>query len=196
VSAPRRCPWAEGHELLSRYHDTEWGVPLRDDRRLFEALLLDGAQAGLSWLTILKKREAYREAFAGFDPEAVAAFGPDRIEALLRDPGLVRHRGKLESAVGNARALLEVRDEHGSFGAYLWAFVDGAPRQNRWETPDQVPSRTGTSRALARDLKRRGFSFVGPTIVYAFMQGVGMVNDHLVGCHRHRAVRALGGAGR
>ncbi|HKK28147.1 MAG TPA: DNA-3-methyladenine glycosylase I [Gemmatimonadota bacterium] len=184
-----RCSWAEEHELLRRYHDHEWGVPKHDDRRLFEDLVLDGAQAGLSWLTILRKREAYREAFAGFDPAAVAEFGPGRIEELLGDPGIVRNRQKVESAVANARAFLDVQEEFGSFDAYVWGWVDGTPVQNRWRTMEEIPARSGLSEALAADLKGRGFSFVGPVIVYAFMQAVGLVNDHVVDCHRHAAVR-------
>jgi len=187
-----RCAWAEDHEILRLYHDREWGVPKHDDRRLFEDLVLDGAQAGLSWLTILKKREAYREAFAGFDPAAVAEFGPARIEELLGDPGIVRNRQKVESAVANARAFLGVQEEFGSFDAYVWAWVDGAPVQHRWRTMEEVPARSELSEALAADLKGRGFSFVGPVIVYAFMQAVGLVNDHVVDCHRHAAVRRMG----
>ncbi|MBP9502925.1 MAG: DNA-3-methyladenine glycosylase I [Candidatus Promineofilum sp.] len=183
-----RCPWATDDPLYIAYHDREWGVPLHDDRALFEFLVLEGAQAGLSWLTILRKRENYRRAFDGFDPAAVARFDEARVAALLGDPGIIRNRLKINSAVGNARAFLKVQDEFGSFAAYMWAFVGGRPIVNRWESLRQVPAQTAESRALSQDLKRRGFSFVGPTIMYAHMQAVGMVNDHLVGCFRHAAV--------
>ncbi|HSL84742.1 MAG TPA: DNA-3-methyladenine glycosylase I, partial [Thermoanaerobaculia bacterium] len=165
-----------------------WGVPVRDDRELFEKLVLDGAQAGLSWLTILKRREGYRRAFHGFDPERIAAYGEEDVARLLADPGIVRNRQKVRSAIGNARAYLELRDELGSFADYLWSFVDGRPVVNRpWREAD-VPAETETSRRLSKDLRARGFSFVGPTIVYAFMQAVGMVNDHTVDCFRQREV--------
>ena len=183
-----RCPWAETSPLMMEYHDTEWGVPLHDDRRLFEALILDGAQAGLSWETILRKREAYREAFAGFDPGRVARFTPARVERLLRDDGIVRNRLKVESTVRNAQAVLAVQREHGSLDAYLWSFVGGAPRVNRRRTLREVPARTPESEAMSRDLQRRGFRFVGPTICYALMQAVGMVNDHTIDCFRHGQV--------
>jgi DNA-3-methyladenine glycosylase I len=187
----KRCPWGTG-DLEREYHDGEWGVPVHDDRLLFEFLVLEGAQAGLSWSTILKKREAYRSAFAGFDPKKVARFGARDVRRLLKDPGIVRNRRKIESAIANARAFLEVQKEFGSFDAYLWTFVGGRPRQNRWRTFRNVPSETEESRTLSKDLKRRGFTFVGPTICYAFMQAVGMVNDHLVTCFRHREIRDLG----
>lgn len=186
-----RCPWATDDPLYIAYHDREWGVPLHDDRALFEFLVLEGAQAGLSWLTILRKRENYRRAFDGFDPAAVARFDEARVAALLDDPGIIRNRLKINAAVGNARAFLKVQDEFGSFAAYMWAFVGGRPIVNRWESLRQVPAQTAESRALSQDLKRRGFSFVGPTIMYAHMQAVGMVNDHLVGCFRHVAVASL-----
>lgn len=186
-----RCPWAADDPLYIAYHDREWGVPLHDDRALFEFLVLEGAQAGLSWLTILRKRENYRRAFDGFDPAAVARFDEARVAALLDDPGIIRNRLKINAAVGNARAFLKVQDEFGSFAAYMWAFVGGRPIVNRWESLRQVPAQTTESRALSQDLKRRGFSFVGPTIMYAHMQAVGMVNDHLVGCFRHAAVVSL-----
>lgn len=186
-----RCPWATDDPLYIAYHDREWGVPLHDDRALFEFLVLEGAQAGLSWLTILRKRENYRRAFDGFDPAAVARFDEARVAALLDDPGIIRNRLKINAAVGNARAFLKVQDEFGSFAAYMWAFVGGRPIVNRWESLRQVPAQTTESRALSQDLKRRGFSFVGPTIMYAHMQAVGMVNDHLVGCFRHAAVVSL-----
>lgn len=172
-----------------RYHDEEWGVPVHDDRRHFEFLILEGAQAGLSWRTVLHRREGYRRAFADFDPERVARFTPRRVEALLADPGIIRNRLKVESAVGNARAFLQVRDEFGSFSAYVWAFVDGRPVRNRWRRQEEVPATSPVSDALSRDLKRRGFRFVGSTIVYAHLQATGLVNDHLVGCFRHRECR-------
>ena len=181
----RRCGWCSDDPLYRAYHDEEWGVPVHDDRRLFEFLVLEGAQAGLSWLTILRKREAYRRAFAGFDPEKVARFGQGQLARLLADPGIVRNRLKIEAAIGNARRFLEVQAAFGSFDAYLWRFVDGRPIVNRWRTPAQVPAATPQSRTLSRDLEARGFRFVGPTICYAHMQAIGMVNDHLVGCFRH-----------
>lgn len=186
-----RCPWCGADPLYRAYHDEEWGVPSRDDRHLFELLVLEGAQAGLSWITVLRKREGYRRAFEGFDPAVVAAFGPERIEAMLLDPGLVRNRAKLVSAVANAKGVLDLRREYGSFAAYLWAFVDGRPRVNRWASLAEVPAETPESRALSRDLKKRGFNFVGPTIMYAFMQAAGLVDDHLESCWR----RASGPAG-
>jgi DNA-3-methyladenine glycosylase I len=176
---------------MIRYHDEEWGVPLHDDRRLFEFLVLEGAQAGLSWSTILAKRDAYRRAFARFDPRAVARFTAARMRVLLRNEGIVRNRAKIAAAVANARAVLAVQREHGSFDAYVWRFVDGRPVQNRWRAPREVPAETETARALSRDLKARGFGFVGPTICYAFMQATGMVNDHLVDCFRRREVERL-----
>ncbi len=177
--------------LYSAYHDTEWGVPLHDDRGLFEFLVLEGAQAGLAWETILNKRARYREVFEGFDPARVARFRPATVARLLRDPGIVRNRLKIEGAVANARAFREVQDEFGSFDRYIWTFVGGRPKQNRWRDLKQVPARTPESDAMSRDLRRRGFTFVGPTICYAFMQAVGMVNDHLVRCFRHREVAEL-----
>jgi DNA-3-methyladenine glycosylase I len=185
---PVRCDWCRSDPLYVAYHDEEWGVPVHDDRVLFEFLVLEGAQAGLSWLTILRKREAYRDAFAGFDPERVARFDRRKVESLLENPGIVRNRLKIESAVKNAKAFLAVRDEHGSFARYQWSFMGGRPLQNRRRTIAEVPARTELSDAFSKDLKKRGFSFVGTTIVYAHMQAVGMVNDHLVGCHRYRAV--------
>ena len=168
------------------YHDEEWGTPSHDDRHLYELLTLEGAQAGLSWLTILRKREGYRSAFAGFDPEAVARFGARDIERLVGDPGIVRNRLKIESAVANATQVLGVQQELGSFDAYLWTFVDGEPLVGRWRSLAEVPDETDLSRALSKDLKRRGFRFVGPTVCYAFMQAVGMVNDHTLDCFRFR----------
>ncbi len=170
------------------YHDREWGVPVHDDRRLFEFLVLEGAQAGLTWLTVLRRRESYRKAFRGFDPTVVAAFGDRGIVRALDTPGVIRNRRKVESAVRNAQSLLEVAAEFASFDAYSWGFVRGQPRRNRWRTPAQVPAQTRESQAFSRDLLRRGFSFVGPTICYAYMQAVGMVNDHLVRCYRHKEV--------
>jgi DNA-3-methyladenine glycosylase I len=187
MSPYTRCGWART-PLSEAYHDTEWGVPVHDDHILFEFLTLEGAQAGLSWETILKKREAYRRALVGFDPERVARFTPARVERLLRDPGIVRNRLKVESTVRNAKALLAVQREFGSFDAYLWGFAGGAPRVNRWRTLQQVPGRTPESDALSRDLLHRGFKFVGSTICYAFMQAVGLVNDHTIDCFRHKEV--------
>jgi len=181
TSEPTRCAWATS-TLAVAYHDEEWGRPVHDDRTLFEFLTLEGAQAGLSWETILRKRPRYREAFAEFDVERVARFTPARIERLLRDPGLVRNRAKIESTIGNARAFLRVAEEHATFDAYVWRFVDGAPIVNRWRTTAGIPTETKQSQALSADLRQRGFRFVGPTIMYAFMQAVGMVNDHLVQC--------------
>ncbi len=183
-----RCPWADGSPLYAAYHDEEWGVPVHDDRTFFEFLVLEGAQAGLSWSTILNKREGYRDAFAGFDPAKVARFDGRTTERLLSDPRIVRNRLKIESSVGNARAFLDVQREFGSFDRYVWTFVGGAPIRNRWRTLSDVPARTPQSDALSKDLVRRGFRFVGSTIVYAFMQATGLINDHLVTCPRWRAV--------
>jgi DNA-3-methyladenine glycosylase I len=180
----QRCAWART-PLSIAYHDDEWGVPVHDDRILFEFLTLEGAQAGLSWETILKKRDAYRDAFSGFDPVAVAHFRPSRVERLLRNPGIVRNRLKIASTVSNAKAVLAVQHDFGSFDAYVWGFVGGTPRVNQWRTFRQVPARTAESDALSRDLLGRGFKFVGATICYAFMQAVGMVDDHTVDCFRH-----------
>jgi len=187
-----RCPWCGDDPLYVAYHDREWGVPVRDDRALFEFLILEGAQAGLSWLTILRKREAYREAFEGFDPTRVATMNGRAVRRLLADPGIVRNRLKIEAAIGNARAYLAVQEERGSFAAYIWSFVGDRPIQNAWTSLSRVPATTPLAEAISRDLKQRGFRFVGPTIVYAHMQATGMVNDHLVGCFRHRQVAALG----
>ena len=191
VDARRRCPWCLGSDLYRRYHDEEWGVPVHDDRRLFEFLILEGAQAGLSWSTILSKRENYRRAFSRFDPKKVARFGALDAKRLLADAGIVRNRLKIESAISNARAFLDVRREFGSFDAYLWAFVNGRPLQSRRRRMRGVPARAGVSDAISRDLKRRGFRFVGSTIVYAFMQAVGMVNDHLTICFRRAQLAGL-----
>jgi DNA-3-methyladenine glycosylase I len=179
-----RCAWAGTDPLYLAYHDREWGVPLHDDRLLFEFLVLEGAQAGLSWITILRKREAYRAAFAGFDPALVAGFDGGKVAELLANPGIVRNRLKVASAVGNARAFLKVQEEFGTFDAYLWRFVDGQPVRNAWRSMAEVPASTPLSDTLSRDLKRRGFNFVGTTICYAFMQAVGLVNDHTVDCFR------------
>jgi DNA-3-methyladenine glycosylase I len=186
-----RCPWAEKDPLYHPYHDEEWGVPSHDDRHLFEMLILEGAQAGLSWLTILRKRESYRRAFDRFEPARVARYTEKRREKLLADPGIVRNRQKVAAAVTNARAFLAVAAEHGSFDRYLWRFVGGKPRQNRFRELAEVPARTPESDALSKDLAERGFKFVGSTICYAYMQAVGLVNDHLASCPRHAAVRAL-----
>ncbi|GAB4180557.1 MAG: DNA-3-methyladenine glycosylase I [Rhodocyclaceae bacterium] len=184
----RRCAWALGDPLLAAYHDSEWGVPVHEDRRLFEFLLLEGAQAGLSWLTILRRREGYRRAFADFDPQRVARFDEHDRARLLADPGIVRNRAKIEAAIANARAFLAVQEEFGSFDAYQWRFVDGEPIRNRWKSEAHVPASTPRSEAMSRDLVRRGFRFAGPTICYAHMQAVGMVNDHVIDCPRHAEV--------
>jgi DNA-3-methyladenine glycosylase I len=181
-----RCAWVpEGDELYAAYHDEEWGVPLRDDRALYELLTLEGAQAGLSWSTILRKREGYRRAFAGFDPAKVARFSPARVEKLLQDPGIVRNRLKVESTVENARRVRETQKEPGGFAGLLWGFVDGEPLVGGWKTLGELPAETPLSKAMSKELKRRGFRFVGPTVCYAFMQAAGLVNDHVVGCFRY-----------
>ncbi len=190
LDEPRRCPWVKG-ELDRTYHDQEWGVPSHDDRHLFEMLILEGAQAGLSWQTILNKRENYRRLFDEFQPDKVSRFDEVRIAALLSNEGIVRNRAKIHSTVGNARAFLAAQQEFGSFDAYLWRFVDGRPIQNAWTSLGEVPAVTPQAKALSKDLLQRGFKFVGPTICYAFMQAVGMVNDHLVTCPRWREVRNL-----
>ena len=186
-----RCEWCGSDPLYRAYHDEEWGVPVHEDRRLFEMLTLEGAQAGLSWLTILRKREGYRLAFDGFDFEAVALCSADDTERLLADPGIVRNRLKVESVIRNARGVLGIREEFGSLDAFLWRYVDGVPRQNAWPSMGAIPARTDQSEKMSRDLKQRGFNFVGPTVCYAFMQAVGMVNDHVVGCFRHEEVKVL-----
>jgi len=184
-----RCSWCGTDPLYCKYHDEEWGRPLHDDRRLFEMLILEGAQAGLSWITILRKREAYRRAFDGFDPQKVARYTARKVASLLKDEGIVRNRAKVASAIKNAKAFLEVQGEFGSFDAYQWRFVDGRPIQNRRRSIKDVPARTPQSDAFSKDLKQRGFSFVGTTIIYAHMQAVGMVNDHLVECFRYREIQ-------
>ncbi|HZM17563.1 MAG TPA: DNA-3-methyladenine glycosylase I [Candidatus Krumholzibacteria bacterium] len=188
-----RCDWAGSDPLYITYHDTEWGVPLHDDRLLFEFLVLEGAQAGLSWLTILRKRDNYRRAFADFVPEKVARFDQRKIARLLADAGIVRNRQKIEAAIANARAYLKVQEEFGSFDAYSWRFVEGKPIRNRWRRMTEIPAKTEESEVMSRDLVQRGFRFVGPTICYAHMQATGMVNDHLLGCFRHAQVAALTG---
>lgn len=184
-----RCPWAEASDSERAYHDAEWGVPVRDDNRLFEMLTLEGAQAGLSWSTILNKREGYRRAFAQFDPVKVARYTPKRVERLVGDASIVRHRGKIESTVSNAEAVLAVQKELGSLSELLWSFVEGEPVENAWVTMDDVPAETPVSKAMGKELKRRGFRFVGPTTCYAFMQAAGLVNDHLTSCFRFAKVR-------
>ena len=186
----RRCGWAGADDpLYLEYHDKEWGVPVHDDRKLFEMLTLEGAQAGLNWRTILVKREGYRHAFAGFDPEKVAAFDRKRVEKLLQDPGIIRNRRKIESTVTNAKAFLAVQKEFGSFDAYIWSFVGGRQIRNKWKRMAQIPAATPEAERMSKDLLKRGFEFVGPTICYAFMQAVGMVNDHVVDCFRHSRIR-------
>ena len=186
----KRCGWARGDRLLIDYHDEEWGVPLHDDRLLFEFLILEGFQAGLSWLTILKKRENYRKAFDRFDPAVVVHYNGEKVEELMKDTGIVRNGLKIRAAIGNARAFLDVQDEFGSYDAYIWQFVGGKPIQNERRHPKEIPSSSTQSETMSQDLKRRGFKFVGPTICYAFMQAVGMVNDHLVSCFRYQQLRA------
>ena len=188
-----RCGWAGTDSLYVAYHDEEWGVPVHDDQRLFEMLVLEGAQAGLSWSTILKKREGYREAFDGFDIERVAAYSESDIERLLANPGIVRNRLKLESASKNARGVLEIQKEFGSLATYLWQFVGGVPKQNAWIKLAEIPAQTEESGTMSKALKKRGFNFVGPTICYAFMQAVGMVNDHVTTCYRYREISSDGG---
>jgi DNA-3-methyladenine glycosylase I len=190
---PTRCPWSEGvSPAYLEYHDTEWGVPVHDDRKQFEFLILEGAQAGLSWSTILHRRAGYRRAFADFDPHKVARFTPARIEKLLVDPGIIRNRLKVTSAVSNARAFLQLQDEFGSFDRYIWGFVDGRPVINHWRRQSEVPATSAVSDALSKDLKKRGFRFVGSTILYAHLQATGLINDHLVGCFRYAAMRDRG----
>lgn len=186
----KRCPWSEGvSPTYLEYHDREWGVPVHDDRKQFEFLILEGAQAGLSWATILHRREGYRRAFAGFDPIKVARFTPARIEKLLKDPGIIRNRLKVAAAVDNARAFLELQAEAGSFDAYIWKFVDGRPVRNRWRSQSQVPATSPVSDALSKDMKKRGFRFVGSTTLYAHLQATGLINDHIVSCFRHTQCR-------
>ena len=188
----KRCAWLDDNPLMLAYHDQEWGVPVRDNRALFEHLVLDGFQAGLSWSLILKRREHLRRAFAGFVPERLARFTPRQVARLLQDPGIIRNRLKVQAAVTNARAYLDLMEQRGSFSQFLWEFVGSSPQQNRWRTLKQLPPETKESRAMSRALKERGFQFVGPTIVYAFMQAAGLVNDHIVSCFRHAQVKRLG----
>ncbi|HBL25323.1 MAG TPA: DNA-3-methyladenine glycosylase I [Acidobacteria bacterium] len=186
-----RCFWVSDDPLYLAYHDQEWGVPVRDDRRLFEMLNLEGAQAGLSWITVLRRREGYRRAFAGFDAATIARYGPREIDRLLQDEGIVRNRAKIEATIGNARAFLRLQEEAGGLAAFLWELVGGVPLQNNFRERSDVPAETALSKTMSKELKKRGFRFVGPTICYAFMQAVGLVNDHQVSCFRHRE---LGGA--
>ncbi|HEX7021701.1 MAG TPA: DNA-3-methyladenine glycosylase I [Trueperaceae bacterium] len=186
-----RCAWVTPDPLYVRYHDTEWGVPVHDERTLFEFLTLESFQAGLSWLTVLRKRENFRQAFANFDPAVVAQFGEREMAALQEDAGIIRNRQKIRAAVINARAFLGVQEAFGSFDRYVWQFVDGAPVQNQWRHRSEIPATTPIAEALSKDLKRRGFCFVGPTVCYAHMQATGMVNDHTLDCFRHREVREL-----
>lgn len=188
----KRCSWANTSPLEQAYHDGEWGRPVHDDRTLFESLILDGAQAGLSWALILNKRENYRRAFDNFDAQKVARYSDKKIAALLENPGIVRNRLKINAAVGNARAFLEVQEAFGSFDRYIWGFVDGRPLQNAWKTDAEVPATSTVSDAMAKDLKKRGFKFVGSTICYAFMQACGMVNDHTIDCHLYTQIKRLG----
>ena len=188
-----RCPWCGQDPIYVTYHDEQWGVPVHDDRKLFEFLILEGAQAGLSWLTILKRREGYRRAYRDFDPQKVARFGASSVRRLLADPGIIRNRLKIEASIGNARAFLAVQEEWGSFDAYIWQFTEGRTIVNRWRRLSDLPARTAESDAMSRDLRQRGFNFVGSTICYAFMQAVGMVNDHTVNCFRHAPLCRRGG---
>jgi len=191
----KRCPWAEGDPLYERYHDEEWGVPTRDDRALYEKLTLDAFQAGLAWITILRKREAFRSAFRGFDPARVARFGERDVERLLGDAGIIRHRGKIEAAIANARGVLSLQEE-GGFAPFLWGFVGGKRKRNRFRTLSQIPSQTKESQAMSKALRERGFKFVGPTTCYAFMQACGLVDDHQRGCFRAKGARSPSGTAR
>ena len=188
-----RCQWSRGNDLYERYHDKEWGVPLYNDKKLFEFLVLEGAQAGLSWITILKKREAYRAAMDQFDFNKIARYKERKVESLLKNPGIIRNELKIRSAIRNAGAFLEVRREFGTFAKYIWRFVDYKPVQNHWKSPSQVPAKTALSDEIAKDMKQRGFNFVGSTIMYAHIQATGMVNDHTLDCFRHTEVKKLGG---
>lgn len=191
MAEKERCGWCGTDELYVAYHDEEWGVPVRDDRTLFEFLILEGAQAGLSWSTILNKRKGYRRLYDAFDPELVARYDDAKVAELLTDPAIVRNRAKVAASIGNAKAFLEVRTEFGSFSDYIWRFTDGVPIQNIWKTLAEIPAKTPLAETISKDLKQRGFKFVGPTIVYAHMQATGMVNDHIVSCFRHAEVAAL-----
>jgi len=185
-----RCGWAGPEQIYIDYHDSEWGVPERDSRALWEKLVLDGFQAGLSWITVLKKRDSFRAAFAGFDPEVIAGWGGSEVQRLLADPGIIRHRGKIEATLGNARAWIAL-EERGGFAPFLWSYVDGVPIRNAWATQGDVPPATPLSERISKDLKKAGFRFCGPTIVYAFLQATGLVNDHITSCHRHAVCAAL-----
>lgn len=190
----KRCPWGDSDDdLMREYHDREWGVPIHDDRKIFEFLVLEGAQAGLSWATVLRKRENYRRAFKGFDPRRVASFDSIDVERLLLDSGIIRNRRKIESAILNAKAFLRIRKEHSSFDSYMWSFVGGRPIRNRWRSLSQIPVTTPESKTMSSDLLKRGFRFVGPTICYSHMEAVGMVNDHIVGCFRHKEIDRMHG---
>ncbi len=192
TATDKRCAWASADEpLLLQYHDREWGVPVHSDRKHFEVLVLSGAQAGLNWSLVLKKRDGYRRAFDKFDPEKVARYSERKIQDLASDPEIIRNRMKIEAAVRNARAFLKIQEEFGDFDSYCWRFLGGRPKLNRWKTMRQIPATSPESDAFSKDLKRRGFSFVGPTVVYAYMQAVGMVNDHLVDCFRYREIRRI-----
>jgi DNA-3-methyladenine glycosylase I len=191
MNSMQRCAWSTSDPLYITYHDQEWGVPLHDDRLLFEFLILEGAQAGLSWITILRKRENYRQAFDQFDPQKVARYGDDKIVELLNNSGIIRNRAKINAAIGNARAFLTVQEEFGSFDAYIWRFVGGKPIQNGWMEMSQIPAKSAEAEVLSKDLVGRGFKFVGPTICYAHMQATGMVNDHIVDCFRYQEVRQM-----
>ena len=188
----QRCAWSTSDPLYITYHDREWGVPVHDDRLLFEFLVLEGAQAGLSWITVLRKRQNYRQAFDRFDPQKIARYGDEKILELLNNPGIIRNRLKINAAVGNARAFLAVQEEFGSFDAYIWRFVGGKPIQNAWTEMAQIPAKSAEAEALSKDLLRRGFKFVGPTICHAHMQATGMVNDHTIDCFRHQEVQQMG----
>lgn len=184
-----RCGWSDGNDLYHAYHDREWGVPVHEDRTLFEFLILEGAQAGLSWITVLKKREAYREAFDGFDPQKVAAYDDEKVEALLQNKSLIRNRLKIKSAVQNAQAFLKVQNEYGSFDTYIWSYVDGKPIVGHWKSLDEVPASSDLSDKISKDLKKRGFNFVGSTIVYSFLQATGLVMDHITSCFRYEELK-------
>ena len=186
-----RCDWVPDDEIYIKYHDEEWGVPVHDDRKLFEMIILEGAQAGLSWSTILKRRENYRKAFDNFDPEKVVDYGEEKIEKLLQNEGIIRNRLKIESAVNNAKQFLKIQDEFGSFDNYIWKFVDGSPIIKEWRSIKDIPAKTDTAEDMAKDLKKKGFKFIGPTICYAFMQSVGMVNDHTVDCFRYEEINDM-----
>lgn len=188
MSEKKRCPWAERDPLERDYHDYEWGVPVHNDQHLFEMLILEGAQAGLSWTTVLRKRDTYRQALGDFDPLRIAQYDQQKIETLLSNPGIIRNRQKIQSTIINARAFLEIQQQWGSFDAYIWSFVDGKPIRNAWRSFEEIPATHKVSDAMSKELKKRGFKFVGPTICYAFMQAVGMVNDHLVGCFRYSEI--------